>query len=500
MDDLNGGPGASLSAMGVPLAGPICYQRQCSPSALCQSAPFPECIPLGCHQSQLVRPRTSIRLSSVEDGDNPSDQVQSLVGRVYDLDSTDEDDGIMVAGTVGVEQGKDAAVSSTAAEPEGGRRRHSLSSEDNDLRPPRLAPLAATRVQILTNVFISQGHDAEVAALMAVPQRDTSVAVYENHWRRFAVWLQTQGLTLEEVSSAVLSKYLHSLFVSGLSVSTIKSHRSAVSPLIRAVSGYNPSEDRGLTDLCRRLAIERPRLQRVFPEWSLDVVLRHFLSPPYVGADNSDRNLSLEHLTRRTVFLLSLATGRRVSCLHGLSHDVVLQEGPVASQQVLVFRTLPEFRSKTQRPSEVPLPLLVPGSAHLVPNDLERFLCPVRSVRMYLARTVEKHQSSRRLFVHWRPARADIKISHVSRWITKCIFEAYNTEGLDAPDRARAHELRALSGSWAHWNGVSMEDIKHSLCWRSDGVFQNSYLRSMSSVADGLRRLSPLVAAGALVP
>ena len=53
---------------------------------------------------------------------------------------------------------------------------------------------------------------------MAIPQRDTSVAVYESHWRSFfADWLQAKVLTLEEVSSAVLSRDLHSFFVSGLS-------------------------------------------------------------------------------------------------------------------------------------------------------------------------------------------------------------------------------------------------------------------------------------------
>ena len=325
------------------------------------------------------------------------------------------------------------------------------------------------------------------------------MAVYESHWRRFSVWLQSRTLSLEEVTSAVLTRYLHGMFLSGLSVSTVKSHRSAISPLIRSISGYNPSDDRGVTDLCRRFALERPRLQRCFPEWNLEVVLRHFLQAPYVGPDATDGNIGLEHLTVRTVFLVSLATGRRVSCLHGLAHDFVLQKGAVDGQQVLVLRTLPEFRSKSQRPSEVPLPIIVPGSAHLVPSDPERFLCPVRSVRLYMSRTVELHKRSKRLFVHWRPSLTDIKVSHISRWIVKCILDAYSTEGLDPPDRVRAHELRALAGSWAHWNGVSVEDIKQALCWKSDGVFQNSYLRSLSSVADGLHRLSPLVAAGALV-
>ena len=334
---------------------------------------------------------------------------------------------------------------------------------------------------------------------MAMPQRNTSIAVYENHWRRFAKWLLSQTVAVHDVTSAVFTRYLHSLYISGLSVSTVKSHRSAISPIVRSVSGYNPSEDRGVTDLCRRFAIERPRLQRVFPEWNLEVVLRHFLEPPFVGRDRTDKNILLEHLTIKTVFLTSLATGRRVSCLHGLSHDCVIHKGDVEGQQVVILRTLPEFRAKAQRPSEVPRPITIPGSAHLVPDDPERFLCPVRCLRLYMSRTVDRHRLSKRLFVHWNPTMSDIKVTHISRWIVKCITDAYNKEGLDMPDKVRAHELRALAGSWAHWSGISVEDIKQSLCWRSSGVFQNSYLRNLSEVADGLHRLSPLVAAGSLV-
>ena len=126
-----------------------------------------------------------------------------------------------------------------------------------------------------------------------------------------------------------------------------------------------------------------------------------------------------------------------------------------------------------------------------MPDDPERFLCPVRCLRLYMSRTVDRHRLSRRLFVHCNPDLSDIKVTHISRWIVKCITDAYAKEGLDMPDQVRAHELRALAGSWAHWSGISVEDIKQSLCWKSSGVFQNSYLRNLSEVADGLHRLSP---------
>ena len=55
-----------------------------------------------------------------------------------------------------------------------------------------------------------------MAALMARPQRDSSVAVYENHWRCFAVWLQSKSLALADVDSTVIASYLHSHFLKAL--------------------------------------------------------------------------------------------------------------------------------------------------------------------------------------------------------------------------------------------------------------------------------------------
>ena len=474
--------------------------RQHSLARIRQFPSSSEGVPQRRSQSSLVESRASVRVFSLlEARDRGLEELQSLFQGGSDSDCSHEDGGVVVTGTERVKQVTDSSESSAAVESAGSRAGRSVSPEHSVPVTACLAPLTASRVEVLTNVYVAQGHDPQVASMMAMPQRNTSIAVYENHWRRFAKWLLSQAVAVHDVTSAVFTRYLHSLFISGLSVSTVKSHRSAISPIVRSVSGYDPSVDRGVTDLCRRFAIERPRLQRVFPEWNLEVVLRRFLEPPFVGRDRTDRSILLEHLTVKTVFFTSLATGRRVSCLHGLSHDFVIHKGDVEGQQVVVLRTLPEFRSKAQRPSEVPRPITIPGSAHLVPDDPERFLCPVRCLRLYMSRTVDRHRLSRRLFVHWNPDLSDIKVTHISRWIVKCITDAYAKEGLDMPDQVRAHELRALAGSWAHWSGISVEDIKQSLCWKSSGVFQNSYLRNLSEVADGLHRLSPLVAAGALV-
>ena len=78
------------------------------------------------------------------------------------------------------------------------------------------------------------------------------------------------------------------------------------------------------------------------------------------------------------------------------------------------------------------------------------------------------------------------------------VREAYERAGREAPSGV-SHELRALSASWAYRCHVSLPEIKSALYWKSDGVFQDYYLRDMSSTADGMSRLGPVVAAGTVI-
>ena len=96
-----------------------------------------------------------------------------------------------------------------------------------------------------------------------------------------------------------------------------------------------------------------------------------------------------------------------------------------------------------------------------------------------------------RLLLHWDPLIDDIQRTHVSRWLVEVVQEAYTR----ADDDIGAHELRAIASSWAYVNQVRLEGILAAASWRSSGVFQGSYLRDMSSIADGMATLGPIVAA-----
>ena len=88
----------------------------------------------------------------------------------------------------------------------------------------------------------------------------------------------------------------------------------------------------------------------------------------------------------------------------------------------------------------------------------------------------------------------DIMRSHISRWIVETVKEAY-TQADRQYDRVTAHEVRALSASWAYNCQVALPDILSAAFWRSSGVFQNSYLRDMACIAEGMSTLGPVVVA-----
>ena len=75
-------------------------------------------------------------------------------------------------------------------------------------------------------------------------------------------------------------------------------------------------------------------------------------------------------------------------------------------------------------------------------------------------------RGGQQLFVHWDESIIDISRAHVSRWIVETIKEAYNRADLDL-DRVRAHEVRAISSSWAYLNQIPLDNVLAAAFWRS---------------------------------
>ena len=159
--------------------------------------------------------------------------------------------------------------------------------------------------------------------------------------------------------------------VKKLSVSLVKAHRSMLS----AVFHFKLPElgdHHVLQDLIRSFAIERPHRLQLPPSWDLDVILRHIMSVAYEPLES----LSLRSLTKKTLFLVALATAKMVGEFQALSRVVS------SVRDDLVASYLPHLVAKTER-ADAPLPRS--SCVHCLRDfagDLEEgsLLCPVRAL------------------------------------------------------------------------------------------------------------------------
>lgn len=282
-------------------------------------------------------------------------------------------------------------------------------------------------------------------------------------------------------------------------MATIEGYRSAINSVLRAAGHTDVLSDHRLSSLIRAFGVERPVTRKLFPDWDLSVVLRALRDAPYEPLCSA----SLEVLTQKTVFLLALASGRRRGELAALSVEARHLRFTRNYSSVTLL-PVPSFRSKTQRPSEFSLPIVIPSLTPLVEGQVSKLLCPVRALRCYLSATASPaiRKGRTQLFIPFRPTPVLTSGTMLSSWICAVVQRAYAT-GLDAagePCRAiRAHEVRALSTSWAIANRVPLDDVLRAASWRSHTTFTASYLRDLCHQTDDLYSLGPLVVSQTVV-
>ena len=152
----------------------------------------------------------------------------------------------------------------------------------------------------------------------------------------------------------------------------------------------------------------------------------------------------LENVTSR-LFLVALASGRRRSELCALSFDPeCFCFFPKLAQVQLP--TEPGFLAKTQKPSKMPVKIVIKSLVQFVCHDLPDYtLCPVRALKAYKDKTKDAavRQGRRKLFIQFRPSTDDIKPVHISNWIVSLTKHSHHDSSDDDCRLANvtAHEV-----------------------------------------------------------
>ena len=259
-----------------------------------------------------------------------------------------------------------------------------------------------------------------------------------------------------------------------------RSMLSAVSKSILPEISLSPV----LHDLLRSFQVEAPVREVRPPSWDPPSVLNFLRFSPLEPLSSA----SLRDLTRKTLFLNSLATAKRVGELQALSRRVALSSSAGLSY-------VPESVAKTETATR-PLPRSfevqsLEDFAAGLPEDL--LLCSVRSLSAYLARTSNIANRPRRLFVSPKcPSRAKSK-NGISYMLRERIVQSGASS--QSGQATRAHSIRGMATSSAFFQNWSLRSVLEAASWRSNTVFA-SYLRDLSFNLDGVHSLGPFVAAG----
>ena len=322
-----------------------------------------------------------------------------------------------------------------------------------------------------------------------------SGSVYEAKWAIFTKWCITNKVDFRTPSEKSVADFLMYLFQDRkLQPSTIDGYRSAIADKL-GNSSTNSSKDENFTRLLDSFHRDRSKGRRGIHSWNLSLVLHKLIKAPFEPI----REVSLKHLTFKTVFLLALGSGKRMSEIHAWQNKNISHQSDWS--KVSLFPS-PSDLSKNQLAKEGPdsvAPVAIPALAATLDRSLksDRSLCPVRALCYYLNKSSDLRQNKELVFVSFKKGfDKDISPATISSWIKQTVILCYELSDQEAHilHQVKAH-VRAFAASKAFKSGISLQQILSACHWKSHNTFTQFYLKDMAWADSELYHLGPVVAA-----
>ena len=359
-------------------------------------------------------------------------------------------------------------------------------------RRPRAEP---SRVATLKRHYRKSGFSGRAARVLSGVLRESSSCLYQLRWKIFCGWCRGRSVAPVNASVPVVVDFLiHLRQDKGLSVSAVKGYCSALNSVL-ALKGRDLAASREITTLLRSFARSVNPVELRPPAWDVSLVLQSLTGAPYEPL----RTCEERFLAQKTLFLLALASAKRIGELHALSYRVshTRDWGEVS------FAFVTGFVAKTQDPSSL-APRFegfsVPALTNARKNRNGRLLCPVRAVKVYLDRTAPHRPRCERLFVTAGRSKKEISKTTVSFWLRKTTSRAYELSGTALPVPApRARETRGIAPSILFRKNFAVDQVLKAGTWRRHTTFTRHYLRDIAHKSLDTFHLGPVVAAQSVV-
>ena len=347
---------------------------------------------------------------------------------------------------------------------------------------------SSNRLATLERKYRARGFSILASRRMARSVKPSSSALYQCRWKIFRDWCLRHDLSAASTPiSKVADFFIYLKDQRSLSLSAVKGYRAVVSSVQPWVGknqyintlfkAFNKDINK---NICRQFS------------WNLDIVLKYLRSNKFEPLNSC----SFINLTKKTLFLLALASAKRISELQALSKIVSFGKNSCILQYVEYFR------AKTEAPDNpIPRSFKIQGLSTLAGNLEERLLCPVRALKFYCDRVENLRGSHDRLFCSVANPSRSLSKNALSFFLRTVIREAH--EAFDMNDEAilkvKSHEVRAMSTSLAFYNNVSVERILNAANWKTNSVFASAYLKDLSTQYKDIIALGPIISAQVLI-
>ena len=346
--------------------------------------------------------------------------------------------------------------------------------------PPKSAYASADYMATIKRFAIQAGFSPAVAGQLIFSRRLSTRLNYQARWGTYRKWCKDFRHRSSSPSIAKIADFLTYMFKSkGAALSTIKGYRAMLAAVFKFPLP-EISTSPILKDLIRSFEISAPRPIFPPPPWDLDNVS----VPPFEPLARA----SFLDKTKKALFLLAMATAKRVSELQALSFSVSFQG------EDLVLYYDPFFRAKTEFVANpLPRPIIVPSLSDFAGDLPERVHCPVRAIK-YLRKAARSASFiPSRLFVSPRNPERAMSKNAMSFYRRQLIVDSGAVSSARPP---RAHDIRGIATSLNYYSNLSLSNLMQVATWRSNRVFASRYLKEVSATQGNIQQFGPLVIAG----
>ena len=193
--------------------------------------------------------------------------------------------------------------------------------------------------------YRKSGFSGRAARVLSGVLRESSSRLYQSRWKIFCGWCRGRGVAPVNATVPVVVDFLiHLRQDKGLSISAVKGYCSALNSVL-ALKGRDLAMSREITTLLRSFLRSVNPVELRPPAWDVSLVLQSLTGALYEPL----RTCEERFLEQKTLFLLALASAKRIGELHALSYRVshTRDWGEVS------FAFVTGFVAKTQDPSSL---------------------------------------------------------------------------------------------------------------------------------------------------